>query len=222
MPTFQFFKTGKKVDEVKGADIQQLTTKISYYTSAIAKDGVPKAAESKNESSNAASGPGSLRSLIDVDKGKMLNNTIISNVRNIASPPPVGYAAASSAGSKLLIHIPFTQPVTPTFLKITIAKDSTSNAPSRIHVGTNVVIHETTSKEGIMSNDLDMDMKSAENTQSFNVFSDEYVNGVAELKLKASKFKGVKSLTIRVDANLSGEDDTVSKIGKMDIIGIKG
>src|SRR5215469_1213644 len=35
MPTFQFFKEGKKVDEVKGADPQQLTTKIGYYTAAV-------------------------------------------------------------------------------------------------------------------------------------------------------------------------------------------
>ena len=44
---------------------------------------------------------------------------------------------------------------------------------------------------------------------------------MAELKLKASKFTGVKSLTIRIDANMSGETSTVSKIGAMDIIGTK-
>ena len=149
----------------------------------------------------------------------MLNNTIISSVRNISSPPPAGYTAASSAGAQLLIHIPFQQAVTPTHIKITMAKDSASNAPSRIHIGTNIIVHTMTSKDGISSNDLDMEMKSAENTQSFNIFSDEYVNGTAELKLKASKFKGVKSLTLRIDANLSGEVGTVSKIGEMDIIG---
>jgi thiol-disulfide isomerase/thioredoxin len=221
MPTFQYFKLGKKVDEVKGADIQQLTTKIGYYTAAIAKEGVAPATKTKTaESSNSApAGPGSLRSLIDVDGGKMLNNTIISSVRNIANPPPVGYTAASSTGAQLLMHIPFTQPVTPTHIKIMIAKESASNAPSRIQIGSNVIVHTTTSKEGIVSNDLDMEMKSAENTQSFNIFSDEYVNGTTELKLKASKFTGVKSLTVRVVANMSGEESTISKIGEMDIIG---
>jgi hypothetical protein len=81
----------------------------------------------------------------------------------------------------------------------------------------------TKSPEGVEANDLDMESSigKAENTQSFNIYSDEYVNGVAELKLKASKFTGVKSLTIRIDANMSGEMSTVSKIGAMDIIGTK-
>lgn len=64
-------------------------------------------------------------------------------------------------------------------------------------------------------------LSKAENTQAFNVFSDEYVDGKAELKLKASKFTGIKSLTIRVDANLSGDQKTITKIGTMDIVGIK-
>jgi len=62
-------------------------------------------------------------------------------------------------------------------------------------------------------------LSKAENIQAFNIFSDEYVDGVAELKLKASKFTAVKSLTIRVDANMSGEETTVTKVGQMDIIG---
>jgi len=62
----------------------------------------------------------------------------------------------------------------------------------------------------------------AENSQSFNVYSDEYLNGTAELKLKASKFTNINSLTIRIDANLSGEEKTVSKLGTMDIIGTTG
>jgi len=78
------------------------------------------------------------------------------------------------------------------------------------------------SPEGVETNDLSMEsISKAENTQAFNVYSDEYVNGVAELKLKASKFKEIKSLTIRFDANLSGEDSTVTKLGKLEIIGSK-
>jgi hypothetical protein len=161
--------------------------------------------------------------LIDLNNGKLLNASLLSSVRNIASPPPAGYAVASAGGSRLLIHLPFTQAVTPSTLKITIAKDSISNAPSRIQVGTNVPVRVTKSPEGVESNDLDIEaaIGKAENTQSFNIYSDEYVNGVAELKLKASKFTGVKSLTIRIDANMSGESTTVSKIGAMDVIGTK-
>jgi thioredoxin len=221
MPTFQFFKQGKKVDEVKGADVQQLTTKIGYYTAMAAKETAGQGQSTK--AGESSTGPGSLRSLIDVNAAKLLNASLLSSPRNIASPPPAGYAAASASGSRLLIHLPFTQAVSPSHIKITIAKDSISNAPSRIQVGTNVPVRVTKSPEGVETSDLDLEssIAKAENTQSFNIYSDEYVNGVAELKLKASKFTGVKSLTIRVDANMSGETATVSKIGAMDIIGTK-
>jgi thioredoxin len=218
MPTFQFLKDGKKVDEVKGADVQQLTTKIGYYTSAAMKENAqgPKVNVSKSVAT-----PGSLRSLIDIEASKILNGSIISSVRNIASPPPAGYAVASASGARLLIHLSFTQPVTPSHIKASIAKDSFSNGPSRIQVGTNVPVHTSTDKDGVVSNDLRMEsLAKAENSQSFNIFSDEYINGMTELKLKASKFTAIKSLTIRIDANLSGEDTKISKIGEMDIIGI--
>jgi thioredoxin len=228
MPTFQFFKHGKKVDEVKGADVQQLTTKIGFYTSAAIKEGAGQGA-SAGESSNAGaskaaptSGPGSLGPLIDVDASRMLNTSLLSNVRNIVSAPPAGYAIASKSGPQLLVHVPFTQAVSPSCLKITIAKDSASSAPSRIQVGTNVPVRITKSPEGVETNDLSMDaVGKAENTQAFNIYSDEYANGVAELKLKASKFTNIKSLTIRIDANMSGEDATATKVGKLEIIGTK-
>ena len=223
MPTFQFFKEGKKVDDVRGADVQQLTTKIGYYTSAAVKQNTGGTNTGTSSSKAAPTGPSSLRSLIDIPTSKLLNASNLSSIKNIASPPPAGYAVASAQGARLLIHIPFTQAVSPSQLKITIAKDSTSNAPSRIQIGTNVPVRVTKSPEGVESYDLEMEsLAKAENSQSFNVYSDEYLNGTAELKLKASKFTNINSLTIRIDANLSGEEKTVSKLGTMDIIGTTG
>lgn len=220
MPTFQFFKGGNKVDEVKGADVPQLTTKIGYYTAAVAKEGPAQGAKA-SASTGSTSGPISLRSLIDIGTSKLLNTSILSSVRNIASPPPAGYAVTSSTGSaQLLIHLSFTQAITPSQIKIT--NDSTPNSPSRVQVATNVPIRILKTPEGTETNDLTMDsLAKGENIQSFNVYSDEYTNGATELKLKASKFKAIKSLTIRIDANLSGEATTVTKIKDMDIIGIK-
>jgi len=223
MPTFQFFKSGAKIDEVRGADIQQLTTKISAHTSAALKEFANGGGNAKPAATSSASGPESLRSLIDVDASRLLNTSNLSSVRNIASPPPAGYAVASATGAKLLIHLSFKQAITPSLLKFTIAKDFASFAPSRLQIGTNAPVKITKSPEGVESNDLDLEatLQKAENTQAFNVFSDEYVNGVAELKLKASKFKGVKSLVIRVDANMSGEETTITKIGQLDVVGVK-
>lgn len=225
MPTFQFFKGGKKVDEVKGADVQQLTTKIGYYTAAAVKENAAQGANagSSSEKTSNDTTPGSLRSLIDIPASRLVNASNLSSVKNIASPPPAGYAVASASGPRVLIHLPFTQTLTPSTLKITIAKDSAANAPSRIQVGTNVPVHITKNSEGVESSDLDLEsaLAKAENTQAFNVYSDEYVNGTAELKLKASKFTSIKSLTIRIDANMSGEEKVVSKVGIMDIVGIK-
>jgi thiol-disulfide isomerase/thioredoxin len=223
MPTFQFFKNGAKVDEVKGADVQQLNTKIGYYTAAVLKEPA-ESSKSATGNASATAAPGSLRSLINVEGGKLLNASNLSSIRNIASPPPAGFAVSSASGAKVLIHIPFTSPVTPSHIKITVPANSTSNAPSRVLVGTNVPLRPVVKAKDGSIEDIGIDMESltkAENTQAFNVYSDEYTNGTTELKLKASKFKGIKSLTIRIDANLSGEEKTISKIGDLDIIGVK-
>ncbi|KUJ12877.1 thiol-disulfide exchange intermediate [Mollisia scopiformis] len=222
MPTFQFFKAGSKADEVKGADVNQLQTKIGYYTAAVAKEGSGQGTKA-SASTGATSGPVSLRSLIDISTSRLLNTSNLSSVRNIASPPPAGYAIASATGTaQCLIHLSFTQAVTPSQIKITVANDSLSNGPSRIQVGTNVPVRVTKSPDGVESNDLAMEsISKAENTQAFNIYSDEYTNGTTELKLKASKFKSVKSLTIRIDANISGEAKTITKVKEMDIISSK-
>ncbi|PBP23608.1 thioredoxin [Diplocarpon rosae] len=233
MPTFQFFRAGKKVDEVKGADVQQLTTKIGYYTGLVAKEGpIPtstagtKTGESK---STERTGPGSLRGVIDIDSGRLLGTTLLSSIRNIASPPPAGYALSSLSGPKILAYIPFTTPVIPSVLSFKIDSKSLSSAPSRITVGSNVpvIVKKVKDKDGreTETNDLDMDssLSKAENTQAFNVFSDEYVEGRVELKLKASKFgaeQGVRNLVVKIEKNL-GEEGTITKVGEVDVVGIK-
>jgi thioredoxin len=227
MPTFQFFKNGTKVDEVKGADMQQLSTKIGYYTSAATKDNAgqgAKAGESKtNTSKPATTRPSSLRSLISIPNAKLFGASNLSSVTNIASPPVGGYAVASASGSRVLVYMPFTQSVTPSNLRISMIKDSISSAPSRIQIGTNVPVCISKSEDGVETSDLDFDsLAKAENSQSFNIYSDEYNNGTTELKLKASKFTSVKSLTIRIDANISEDAKTITKIKDLDVIGSIG
>ncbi|CZT42015.1 uncharacterized protein RSE6_01841 [Rhynchosporium secalis] len=242
MPTFQFYRGGKIIDEVKGADVQQLTTKVGYYIGEVGKPARNTSSSSNTQGSGSGSGSGagekkveSLRSLIDVEEGRLVNATLLSSVRNIASPPPAGYSVASTSTPKVLIYIPFTSPVIPTSITIRIAASKPpsstdmQSAPSRLTIGSNVPvtfrkIEDKKTGQVSETNDLDMEesLKIAEADQSFNVFSDEFVDGKVELKLKGSKFgKGVKSLLVRVERNLSGEEKTVTKIGEMDVLGIR-
>ncbi|KAH7403851.1 thiol-disulfide exchange intermediate [Cadophora sp. MPI-SDFR-AT-0126] len=246
MPTFQFYRGGRKIDEVKGADSQQLSTKIGWWVGEVKKSSPAAGASSTSNnqktqgggtSSSSGGGVGSLRSLIDVEKGRLLNATLLSSVRNIASPPPAGYSLAStSSSSKLLAYIPFTAPVLPSSITIRVAKGADlTTAPSRITVGSNVPVSFRKiedKKTGDVKEESDLDMESsmskAENEQRFEVFSDEYVDGVVTLKLKGSKFgsvanggKGVTSLLVRVERNLGGEEEGVTKIGEMDVLGVR-
>mgnify|MGYP003663368537 CR=1 FL=1 len=254
MPTFQFYRGGRKIDEVKGADSQQLSTKVGWWVGEVRKGmagGSTSSSSSKpasgstntkpagsTQSGGASAGgsnkPGSLRSLIDVEKGRLLNATLLSSVRNIASPPPAGYSLASTTTSpELLIYIPFTSAVYPSSISIRVAKGAElSTAPSKITVGSNVPVifrKVEDKKTGEVKEESDLSMEGsmgkAENEQRFEVFSDEFVDGEVVLKLKGSKFGasaggGVKSLLVRVERNLGGEGG-VTKIGEMDVLGVR-
>lgn len=219
MPTFHVYKDGTKVDEIKGADVQQLNVKIGYYTSEVMKNNIKKESD---VSLKKSSDPKSLRDLIDAENSMLLGTSNLSSVRNIISPPPAGYAIASvTKRSQLLMHIAFSSVVKLDSIYIIKMKDSISCAPSRIEVGSNVPITICKS-DGDEKHDLEMNsISKAESVQSFNIFTDEYIDGTARLKLKASKFGSVKSLTIRIDNNLSGDLSKVTTIGKIDITGIK-
>ncbi|PVH77541.1 thioredoxin-domain-containing protein [Cadophora sp. DSE1049] len=253
MPTFQFYRGGRKIDEVKGADSQQLSTKVGWWVGEVRKAGPANSSSTSAKTNTQGGGAssssggaassggdkkvGSLRSLIDIEKGRLLNATLLSSVRNIASPPPAGYSLASTSSSpKLLIYIPFTSPVYPSSISIRVAKGADlTTAPSRITVGSNVPVvfrKVEDKKTGDVKEESDLDMESsmakAENEQRFEVFSDEFVDGVVVLKLKGSKFgasagagNGVKSLLVRVERNLGGGDGGVTKIGEMDVLGVR-
>lgn len=216
MPTFQFFKQGAKVDEIRGADVQGLTTKIGYHTSSVSKSSSgsgTKLGESRTYQASspiASGGKGNLNSLLDVEACKLLSASNRSSIKSIIKPSFAGVAVESAAGPQLLIHLVFVQEINPVALRLSVAEDSVTQAPSKIHLGRNVENPK----------DLNALMK-AETVQSLTAFSDEYVKGTIELKLKAGKFVKTKSLTILVDANIGGDLSTITKVSRIDVIGSK-
>ncbi|KAG9241564.1 thiol-disulfide exchange intermediate [Calycina marina] len=228
MPTFLFYKDAKQIDKVIGADVYQLETKIRYYTGEVAKASAAsgKKTEKKGEEKKSEGGVQSLRGTIDLSKSKMIGSSNLSSVENIKNPPPAGYTIASVGGAHVLLHIVFTTLVTPMLIRITAYKDSLPNAPSHLQIGSNVAVREIPNPEnpdGPATIDLTMEsVAKAEKEQKFHIFSDEYADGkTAELVLKKSKFQGVKSLTIKVDGNLSGDEKMVTKIGEVEILGTR-
>lgn len=215
MPTFQFYQKGSKVDEIRGADVPGLTRKIETYTATVqkAQSGTgTKLGESKTfqGSSPVSRGQGSLRDVISLEACKTLGASSRSSVKTILRPSFAGAVLESASGPSVLIHVPLTQAVNLSSLKLTLPQDLAKHAPSKVHIGTNVD----------EPRDLNC-LARAENVQSFSLYSDEYAAGTAELKFKTAKFANVKSLTILVDANISGDAATVTKIGQLDLIGGK-
>ena len=201
MPTFQFYKKNVKVDEIRGADVQGLTTKIKYYCAGI-QTSAP--GNKLGQSSDAG-----IRSLIDLDRSRLINATSRSNIKGLLRPSFAGAAAVDSAdGQSLLVHLPFSVPVSITSIKLSVPANATSQAPSKIHVGTNVDA----------AKDL-LALVKAENVQSFSLYSDDYVNASTTLQLKPGKFKGITSLTILIDANISTTGAT--QISQIDLVGTK-
>lgn len=215
MPTFQFYKSGSKVDELRGADVQGLTTKIGYYTSAAIKANSTqgtKLGESRTfqGSSPISTGSGSLKSLLNIEACSLLNVAGRSSIRSIVKPTFAAAAIESSSGPQIIIHLVFTEAVNPTSVRLSVPEDARAHAPSKLHLGSNLGTPK----------DMNALIK-AESVQSFVLFSDEYVKGSAELKLKAAKFTKTKSLTILIETNINEDQTTTTKLGQIDIIGSK-
>lgn len=210
MPTFQFYKKNVKVDEIRGADVQGLTSKIQYHSSAAAKANAGEGTQLGQASSTSTSG--SVRSFVDLELCKAINTSPRSNLKAMLRPSFAGAGAAvdSADGPRMLLFLPFKQPVNLNSIKIILPASSSAQAPSKLHIGTNIVAP------------LDLNaLGKAEAVQSFSLFSDDYTNGATELKLKTAKFKSIKSLALLVDSNLAGEPSRATQIGQVDLFGSK-
>ncbi|BFZ58649.1 hypothetical protein PYCC9005_005713 [Savitreella phatthalungensis] len=231
MPTFQFYGKSTKVDEVRGADVMQLQTKIAHHSGKVSASSATSQSTGttlgggansslKTSPPVSSSTPGSLRTLIDLDKSKLLNATGRANVKQVITPGFAGAEVVSASGSsQLLLHLVFTAKVNPTKVKIVLPSGDGSNgkrggAPSKVHVGSNL--------QGEPKDLLALGL--CENVQSIAVFQDEYVAGTATLPLKASRFQASQALTFLIErssAENSAGEPIECVLRQLDVIGTK-
>lgn len=224
MPTFQFFLKGSKVDEVRGADVMQLNTKIAHYSAQAQKQHAASSGagqklgetggsfQASKPVSNGASG--SLRTAIDFDASRLLNAEGRVSVKQIVTPSFAGAEISSLGGApQLLIHLAFTGSVNAASVKLSVPASSIDKAPSKVHVGSNFHDGDGAPKDLLA-------LGKCENVQSFDLFSDDYQRGDASLTLKSSKFKAIKSLTFLVESNIAGEASS-TLLKHIDVVGKK-
>lgn len=205
MPTFQFYKDGKKVDEIRGADVRTLTQKIAYFTANVSATPTGPTVRSN----------GSLRDFFKTEDIVTLG-TDRAVFASMLKADAIGSTSLDSHdGPQMLLHFQFKQPLNLTTLKIAPPINKLQHAPARIYMGSG--FH---AMDASPSTDMQEMFKKADGVQVFSLYSDEYTNGIAELKLKASRFKACKDVTILVEKALAG-DDTMSRIAWIDLVGTK-
>jgi len=190
MPTFKFFKDGKEVDSVRGADAASLEAKVKQHYVA------PAAAESSGTGGMASSVNGypDITSNIDIKNLECLNQQDSHHLRNTISP---GSAyLESDVDEQLSIFFAFLQPCK--IYSLSLSCTSEGHRPKTLRFYTN------------RPNAIGFDeAEGVEPTQEIELTEENYdAEGIATINLRFVKFQRVNTLSIFVVDNLGDEETT--------------
>ncbi|RCH85605.1 Thioredoxin-like protein 1 [Rhizopus stolonifer] len=187
MPTFQFYKNGNKVTEMKGANPKQLEAYVQQQSGQQAASG--SATAKKNY---GIPGHNDLTSYITGNQVDALNQQTENNVKNILQEND-SYLE-SDVDEQLIVNIPFNQPVKIHSLKIKVP--NTANAPKTIKLYTN--------RQALGFDDAD----STSETQTIELSPKDFEED-AVVNLRFVKYQNVTHITLFVVDNQEEEETTM-------------
>jgi len=182
MPTFQFFKQTRKVDELKGANIAQLEALVKKHAGSA----------TASASDSLVPGHTDLTSFVDVKQTECLNQKTEHHVRGVFNNNPAEYLE-SDCDEQLLLSVAFNQQVK--LHSIKFVSPDMAKAPKTVKLYVN------------RSNMSFGDTESTEVTQKVVLTEADYEKD-AVTNLRFVKFQQVTSLAIFIEDNLGGADET--------------
>ncbi|KAI9006587.1 PITH domain-containing protein [Phycomyces nitens] len=196
MPTFQFYKAGSKVAEMKGANPAQLLQYIKQYQGDASAEG----AQSSASVNYGVPGHSDLTEFVTPNQMDALNQQEEHNVKNIFKNNDA--YLESDVDEQLIISVPFNQPVKIHSIKIKVP--SISHAPKTIKLFAN--------RQNLGFDDID----SIRETQTIELRPEHFEeNGI--INLRFVKFQNLVNLVIFIADNQGDEDTT--KIQQLIFIG---
>ncbi|KAJ2358931.1 hypothetical protein GGF43_000487 [Coemansia sp. RSA 2618] len=191
-PTLQFFRKGRSINEVKGANKRAIVEAIDAGLSSASNGGEPASAF-------GVTGHSDLTRLVLKTQSECLNQDDDHPMDNVFTEGDS--VLKSDVDEQLIIHVAFSQAVR---LHSIMLKAPADNAPRSIK---------------LFANRTDVgfdDAESAEATQEIEMSADMYEKG-GVVNLRYVRFQNINSLTIFVADNLG--DDDVTAINQLAFIG---
>ncbi|KAJ2743254.1 hypothetical protein GGI20_003882 [Coemansia sp. BCRC 34301] len=189
-PTLQFFRKGKMVDMLRGADKQAIVQKVETHSTS---DG------SETAKAFGVIGHSDLTRLVLRKQSECLNQSDDNPLENVFTEGDS--VLESDVDEQLVLHIAFNQPIKLHSIMIRAPADK---APKNIK---------------IFANRMDIgfdDADASEATQEIALTEDVYKKG-GVVNLRYVRFQNVSSLSIYVADNLGGDD--VTAISQLAFIG---